>query len=294
VTDAYIALGSNLGDRLANLGAALRELAAEPGVSLRWVSHAYESEPWGVTDQRAFANAVTALAFEGEANVLLEVCKDIERRLGRTPGERFGPRVIDLDILLFGDEEWRSDELTVPHPRMLERDFVVTPLLEVAPEAALPDGSRVTRDGARSGRVTGVLGPVPGFEAVTPGERPPRPAAGIPGTPAAGGDDDAFVVLPEVPPSPAEAAEEWVAVGPVRYELSTPNSSADFSLLLYEQALREAGVPSEFYPHRPGEGASFLYGLPREVRLMVPRSREREALEIVRQMRSGGGPGDVS
>jgi hypothetical protein len=221
--------------------------------------------------------------------VLLQVCQDIEQRLGRAPGERFGPRVIDLDVLLFGDEEWRSDELTVPHPRMLERDFVVTPLLEVAPEVTLPDGSPVTRGGATLGRVSGVLGAIPGFEAITPGERPPRTAVEPRSAWQASGDDDAFAVLPEVPPSPAEAAGEWVAVGPVRYELSTPNSSADFDLLLYEQALRQGGIPSEFYPHRPGEGASFLYGLPREVRLMVPRSREDEALEIIGQLRRGGG-----
>jgi len=294
VTETYIALGSNLGDRLANLAAALRELGAEPGVTLRWVSHAYESEPWGVADQPDFANAVASLVFEGEANVLLEVCKDIERRLGRAPGERFGPRVIDLDILLFGDEEWRSEELTVPHPRMLERDFVVAPLLEVAPEVTLPDGSSVTREGATEGHVRGVLGGIPGFEAITPGEKPRRAAVEPRPAPQAAGDDDAFVMLPEVPPSPAEAAGEWVGVGPVRYELSTPNSSADFDLLLYEQALRQAGIPSEFYPHRPGEGASFLYGLPREVRLMVPRSREKEAREIIEQLRRGGGASRLS
>jgi 2-amino-4-hydroxy-6-hydroxymethyldihydropteridine diphosphokinase len=167
VTGACIALGSNLGDRLANLASALGELAAERGVTLVRVSHVHESEPWGVTDQPAFANAVVSLDFDGEAIDLLELCLDIERRLGRTPGKRFGPRVVDLDILLFGDEQRRSEELTLPHPRMLERDFVVTPLLEVAPEVRLPDGSPVTREGATCGRVTGTLGAIPGFEAIT-------------------------------------------------------------------------------------------------------------------------------
>ncbi|MDO8964622.1 MAG: 2-amino-4-hydroxy-6-hydroxymethyldihydropteridine diphosphokinase, partial [Coriobacteriia bacterium] len=102
VTESFVALGSNMGDRVASLAEALRMLAEAESVTVRRVSHAYESEPWGVTDQPAFANAVAALACSGEADALLELCQEVERRLGREPGERFGPRPIDLDILLFG------------------------------------------------------------------------------------------------------------------------------------------------------------------------------------------------
>jgi 2-amino-4-hydroxy-6-hydroxymethyldihydropteridine diphosphokinase len=163
VTGVYIGLGSNLGDRTGSIAAALRELATVPGVHVLAVSHAYESEPWGVTDQPRFANAVARLDVRGEADAFLAVLKDVEERLGRVSGERFGPRVIDLDVLLFGDEEWDSPELVVPHPRMLGRDFVVTPLLEIAPDVALPDGTPVTRLHATAGPVVGDLGPVPGF-----------------------------------------------------------------------------------------------------------------------------------
>lgn len=164
MTEAYLALGSNLGDRLGTMAAALREIAATPGLHVLDVSRAFESEPWGIEDQPPFANAVARLEVRGGALALLGVLKDIEGRLGRVPGTRFGPRAIDLDILTFGEEEWDSPALTIPHPRMLERDFVVTPLLQIAPGAALPDGTPVDRARAPLGRVTGELGPVPGFD----------------------------------------------------------------------------------------------------------------------------------
>jgi 2-amino-4-hydroxy-6-hydroxymethyldihydropteridine diphosphokinase len=170
VTEAFVAIGSNTGNRLANLTAATRALAEADGLAILAASHVYESEPWGVLDQPAFANAVLRVEFTGQAESLLAVCQDVEKRLGRVAGLRFGPRVIDIDILLFGDESRLSPSLTVPHPRMLERDFVVTPLLEVAPWVSLPDGTSIARDSADQGRVTGVLGPLGGFEDVTPGE----------------------------------------------------------------------------------------------------------------------------
>ncbi len=168
---AYIGLGSNLGDRRGNLAAALRELSAAPGARVIAVSHVYESEPWGIAGQPAFANAVAEVSWAGDAEALLEACKDVESRLGRVAAPRFGPRVIDLDVLLFGDRSLRTPRLTVPHPRLAERDFVVTPLLELAPDVRLPDGTRPDASRAVAGRVTGVLGPVPGFEDLTPDER---------------------------------------------------------------------------------------------------------------------------
>jgi len=158
VTRAYVGIGSNLGDRVANLAAALGALAAVPDIGVTAVSRVYESEPWGVADQPAFANVVVALDTGLSAEALLSACKRIEAELGRVAGVRYGPRAIDLDVLLYGDEAIDSADLTVPHPRLLERDFVVTPLLEIAPGVTLPGGIPVTRDGAIHGRVTGVLG----------------------------------------------------------------------------------------------------------------------------------------
>jgi len=258
MTRAYIAVGSNVGDRLANLSAATRALCEAEGLDVLAVSHVYESEPWGVTDQPAFANAVLRISFAGAARVLLELCQKVEADMGRLDGPRYGPRVIDLDILMFGDEEWVSPDLEIPHPRMLERDFVVTPLLEVAPDATMPDGTSVTRDGAREGRVTGVLGLLSGFEDLTIAQDAigrPLTAEGVAG--------------------------DWVPVGPGRCETGMPNSNTDFALLFYEAALRQAGVPCVFSPHRPNEGASDPYGLPVVVRLMVPAARFSEASEII-------------
>jgi 2-amino-4-hydroxy-6-hydroxymethyldihydropteridine diphosphokinase len=154
----YIALGSNVGGRMANLAIALRELEALPGVTIVATSRVYESEPWGGVEQPSYANAVVAVDCEPGPLSLLRGCKAIERSMGREPGVRFGPRTIDLDILLFGDVTVDTPELEIPHPRMLERDFVVTPLLEIAPDITLPDGSAVDPGLAVEGRVTGVLG----------------------------------------------------------------------------------------------------------------------------------------
>jgi 2-amino-4-hydroxy-6-hydroxymethyldihydropteridine diphosphokinase len=157
MTRAYVGMGSNLGDRMANLAAGLGALADVPGIDVAAVSRVYESEPWGVADQPSFANAVVALDTALGAEALLSACKLVEARLGRVEGVRYGPRAIDLDVLLYGDETVDTAALTVPHPRLLERDFVVTPLLEIAPGATLPGGSPVTRDCAIQGRVTGIL-----------------------------------------------------------------------------------------------------------------------------------------
>ena len=157
MTRAFVGMGSNLGDRAASLQGALDGLDALPGVRVLAASSVYESEPWGVADQPAFANAVALLEVTMGPDDLLAACKRIETEAGRVAGVRYGPRPLDLDILLFGEETITRPDLTVPHPRLLERDFVVTPLLEIAPDATLPDGTWVTCDGASAGRVTGVL-----------------------------------------------------------------------------------------------------------------------------------------
>ena len=159
MTRAYIGLGSNLGDRVAALAAALDALDMVPGVRVIAASSVYESAPWGVTDQPAFANAVAGLETDLTAQDLLSACLLIEAMAGRVTGPRNGPRPLDIDLLLFGEETHDSPGLMVPHPRLLERDFVVTPLLEVAPDAMLPDGRAVSRRDAIEGRVLGVLAP---------------------------------------------------------------------------------------------------------------------------------------
>jgi 2-amino-4-hydroxy-6-hydroxymethyldihydropteridine diphosphokinase len=157
VTRAFIGLGSNLGDRVATLVVALDALDAVPGIRVEAVSRVYESEPWGIVDQPAFANAVAELDVGLDAVGLLAHCQRIEQEAGRVDGVRNGPRPLDIDLLLFGSETLASPGLAVPHPRLLVRDFVVTPLLEIACEAELPDGTRITREKATEGRVTGVL-----------------------------------------------------------------------------------------------------------------------------------------
>ena len=156
---AFIGMGSNLGDRVAALQSGIDALAATVGVRVLAASSVYETEPWGVTDQPAFANAVALLEVTVSVESLLAACQRIEAEAGRVAGIRNGPRPLDLDILLFGAETIATLELTLPHPRLLERDFVVTPLLEIAPDVTLPDGTWVTCDGASAGRVTGVLSP---------------------------------------------------------------------------------------------------------------------------------------
>lgn len=159
MTLAYLGLGSNLGDRVAELASALDALDKVPGVRVVASSSVYESEPWGVTDQPCFANAVARIETDLSAEALLAALQLIEALAGRVTGPRNGPRPLDIDLLLFGDETYDTTELTVPHARLLERDFVVTPLLEIAPGVTLPDGRLVTRDAATAGLVTGVLAP---------------------------------------------------------------------------------------------------------------------------------------
>lgn len=136
LTTIYLALGSNLGDRRANIAAAVARLA--PDVAVERASSLYETEPAYLLDQPRFLNAAlrgrTALAPEA----LLALLKRIERELGREAGVRNGPRVIDLDILLYGDLVLDSEALTIPHPRMAERPFVLVPLAEIAPDLTPP------------------------------------------------------------------------------------------------------------------------------------------------------------
>jgi 2-amino-4-hydroxy-6-hydroxymethyldihydropteridine diphosphokinase len=138
MTRAYVGLGANLGDREGTIRAAV---AALPGVLA--VSSLRETEPVGLTDQPRFLNGVAALETELSARDLLDTLLALERRLGRERRERWGPRTIDLDLLLFGEEAIDEPGLTVPHPRLHERRFALEPLAEIAPDALIPGRGRV-------------------------------------------------------------------------------------------------------------------------------------------------------
>jgi 2-amino-4-hydroxy-6-hydroxymethyldihydropteridine diphosphokinase len=141
---SYVGLGSNLGDREDNLSRALERLEELGPVR---VSRVRETDPVGITDQPRFLNAVAEVETELPARELLVRLLAIERSLGRDRATevRWGPRTIDLDLLLYGDETIDEPGLTVPHPRLAERRFVLEPLCELDPELVLPDG-RAIRD----------------------------------------------------------------------------------------------------------------------------------------------------
>lgn len=134
---AYVALGSNLGDRRANLQEAITRLE-QAGIKIERTSTFLETEPYGVTDQPAFVNAVLAVATELEPLELLRKLLAIELEMGRVRKRHWGERNIDLDLLLYEDVVMTSKELTVPHPDMQNRAFVLVPLAEIAPEVVHP------------------------------------------------------------------------------------------------------------------------------------------------------------
>ena len=132
----YLSLGTNLGNRLANLQNAISSLP--PKVSPLVQSSVYESEPWGYSDQPAFLNQVISANTDLEPSVLLTFLKDTEVRLGRQQTFRFGPRLIDLDILFYDSLVLETSSLTIPHPRIAERAFILIPLAEIAPDLVHP------------------------------------------------------------------------------------------------------------------------------------------------------------
>jgi 2-amino-4-hydroxy-6-hydroxymethyldihydropteridine diphosphokinase len=126
----YLGLGSNLGNRRRNLFRAMQLL--EPEVHIESVSSLYETEPWGVQEQPRFLNCAVAARTDLTPHDLLAKLKSIEKEIGRQPTFRYGPRLVDLDILLYDGLVSSTDELTIPHPSMLERAFVLVPLAEIA------------------------------------------------------------------------------------------------------------------------------------------------------------------
>lgn len=134
---AYVGLGSNLGDRRAVLESALAALAPRRASRLR------ETAPWGLAEQPPFLNAVAELETDLAPDALLDLLLDLERRHGRIRAERWGPRTLDLDLLLHGDHVLAEPGLEVPHPRLHERAFVLEPLAELDPDLNVPGRGRV-------------------------------------------------------------------------------------------------------------------------------------------------------
>ncbi len=140
---AYFGLGSNLGDRLGYLARACEMMYNAPGFARHAVSRVYETEPWGFANQPAYLNCVVRAFTDLDPDGLLDLARRIEGALGRTRSAedvRWGPRTIDVDILMVGDLEVNRSDLTIPHPRMWERSFVIAPLLDLEPDMRAPDG----------------------------------------------------------------------------------------------------------------------------------------------------------
>ncbi|HEX6254837.1 MAG TPA: 2-amino-4-hydroxy-6-hydroxymethyldihydropteridine diphosphokinase [Euzebyales bacterium] len=142
---AFLGLGSNMGDRLSNLQGAVDRLHAARGLRVDEVSAVYETAPVGGPAQDDFLNMAVRVATTRSARGLLRACQRVERQAGRVRDVRWGPRTLDVDILLYDDRVLATRRLTVPHPRLVERPFALVPLIEVAPGAVLPDGRSLVR-----------------------------------------------------------------------------------------------------------------------------------------------------
>ncbi|MHB1341425.1 MAG: 2-amino-4-hydroxy-6-hydroxymethyldihydropteridine diphosphokinase [Coriobacteriia bacterium] len=275
-TVAHLGLGSNLSDRMAQLAEAVAALDELPETDVMGVSHAYESEPWGGIEQPAYANAVAVVSTALRADQLLMSIAEIEQSLGRERGgERFGPRTIDIDILLFGDEEWQRSDLVIPHPRMLEREFVVAPLLEIDPFVTMPDGSAISPGRAREGRITGTLGVLTGYERLTratAGERP---------------EPLEFVTEFEPADAPESVAREgWVAIEESLQGMMMGYQGA-MTLQIHLGVLADAGIPAVLDPP-PIFGSPGVphYAAMMPIRLMVPFPYEQQARRALLQAQS--------
>lgn len=142
-TRAYIALGSNLFEPAQQISQAIDRIARDPACELIAVSRFYQSEPFGPVAQPDFVNAVVALNTELTAHELLATLQAIEQQQGRLRHIHWGPRTLDLDLLLFGQLQLETPTLTLPHPGMQQRNFVLAPLCDIAPKLCLPTGESI-------------------------------------------------------------------------------------------------------------------------------------------------------
>lgn len=131
---AYVALGSNMGNGEENIRSAVTALGLVPGITVKELSPVYETKPWGYEAQHNFTNACARLSVEISPEALLGVCLGIEAGMGRIREFRNGPRIIDIDLIIYEGEERNTDELKLPHPGMKDRDFVLVPLMDIAEE----------------------------------------------------------------------------------------------------------------------------------------------------------------
>lgn len=187
---AAVGLGTNVGDRLGTVEATLWTLDETAGIDVVDVSGVYETLPWGGVDQDPYLNAVVLVDTTLTSHVLLADLRATEAAFGRDRKQevRWGPRTLDLDVLLYGDEVIDTPDLVVPHPRLRERAFVLVPLLEVMPGGRLPDGTRLTAVMTALAPIDGVdlhvrLSDHPGRQRI---ERPQGPSGGRPWLGSAG------------------------------------------------------------------------------------------------------------
>ena len=144
MSTVYIALGANLGDPVATLQSLLEQLHQDQQLTAKRCSSFFRSKPMGPQDQPDYVNAVLSAQTDLAPLALLDYLQQLENSFGRVRNRRWGARTLDLDILLYGNQLLKHERLIVPHPGLAERDFVLLPLAEIAPDLSLPDGRRVS------------------------------------------------------------------------------------------------------------------------------------------------------
>lgn len=154
MSDVFLSLGSNVGQRRDNLRRAVQALSKAMAVTA--VSPVYETAPWGMTEQPDFLNLCVAVRTEKSPTDLLYFIKALERELGRQPSQRWGPRLIDIDVLFYDDLVYRDVQLTIPHAHLAERAFVLAPLADIAPDFVHPQSGKTVRELLTAVDATGV------------------------------------------------------------------------------------------------------------------------------------------